>query len=158
MNFSSKRHRLLLLLPFRGCVYSLPNVHRWISILMLALIGAFCAVPLVRAASADSESDLPACCRRDGKHRCAMNDEYLRSRSSDGPDVVSPPQHCPMYPQWTGIAFLRSPFRFAALPTANIFSAGLRSHPACFTQTFALYRISAERSRLERGPPSQQLA
>ena len=158
INFSSKRHRILLLLPFRDCVYSLRNVRRWTSILMLAIIGAFSAVPLVRAASADLGSALPACCRRDGKHHCAMNDEYLRARSSDGPTVVAPLQHCPMYPQWMGIAFLRSPFRFAALPTANIFSAGLRNHPACFAQTFASYRISAERSRLERGPPSQQLA
>lgn len=129
-------------------------MRRLTSILLLVLFGGFYVVPLVHAASSDPESDLPACCRRNGKHHCAMMDRYLREKSSGAPVFTLPPQHCPMYPQHRGMMFPRSPFAFAVIPAAGADWAGLREHPACHAQTEARYRISCDRTRLKRGPPA----
>jgi hypothetical protein len=133
-------------------------VRRWISILLLALIGVFYAAPLLHAASSDPESQLPACCRRNGKHHCAMKDRYLRMMASGAPAVMAPPQHCPMYPEHRGVVFPRAPFHVAVIPTAAADWAGLRKHPACHAQTEARYRIACDRSRLKRGPPASLLS
>lgn len=130
-------------------------MRRFTSILLLALLGGFYAIPLLHATLSDSESDLPMCCRRNGKHHCMMMDEYLRTRSSGSPAFTAPP-HCPFYPQQRGLFW--SPLTGAVLPSSALYFAELQNHPACHAQTEARLRISFDRARLKRGPPSSLLA
>jgi hypothetical protein len=130
-------------------------VRRFAAILMLAMLGAFYAVPLVHAVSSDPESDLPACCRRHGKHHCAMMDQYLRLKASGKPTFNVPPEHCPFYPQ--GLPQTWAPFVAALLPARGAAYTALQSRPACPAQTQARYRISFDRTRQKRGPPASSL-
>lgn len=130
-------------------------MRRFTAILILALLGAFYAVPLLHAVSTDPESDLPACCRRHGKHHCAMMGQYLRLEASGEPAFNAPPQHCPMYP--TGLAQTWAPIVAALLPAKAAVYAALQSQPACHAQTQARFRVAYDRTRLKRGPPPSSL-
>jgi hypothetical protein len=130
------------------------KMQKLLAILMLAIIGGFYAAPLVQAASSDPDSGLPACCRRHGKHRCAMMDRYLKSSDSGTPQIRTTPQHCPFYPHSSNAPVVRYHARLA--PSAGIF-AQVVSHPAVRPQTHAVYRLSLDRSRQKRGPPTHFL-
>lgn len=98
------------------------------------------------------ESTLPACCRRDGKHHCAMS-TWLREpiqRASSGPvvrDVTSP---CPYRSRWL-MAFVS---RVLFVPGAPAFSRQGVSFPAPDPEGLALARLLEIRSHCKRGPPS----
>jgi hypothetical protein len=119
--------------------------------LMLALIGAFYAVPLIQAPSADPEASLPACCRRHGRHHCAMMDQMKKAVTSGQPQIGQTPQHCPLYPHSTTAPVVR--YDPGLAPSAAFF-ANVISHPAVHPQTHAVYRLSLDRSRQKRGPPA----
>jgi hypothetical protein len=129
-----------------------PYVRRFTAILMLALLGAFYAVPLLHAATSDPESDLPACCRRHGKHHCAMMDRYLRLKASGKPAFSAPPEHCPFYPQ--GLPQNWTPFVAAGLPLQQGVYAARQNHPAGQARTQGRYCVSFDRARFKRGPPA----
>ena len=112
----------------------------------------FLVLPLcLPLAPPKGESALPACCRRDGKHRCGMG---LRLQSStqdrtEGRAVRSAPEPCPYRSTLSG-------------PVASHAIAGPAQHPAyalplaysaAITQTVLLARISEARSHHKRGPP-----
>jgi hypothetical protein len=125
-------------------------MRRLLSITLVAMLG----LPSVMAMlPASNESRLPACCRRDGAHHCAMSAgmtarmmEYV-SRTPG----FSAPSHCPLYPAHASpatapqFALTRSP--------AN--------PPAFLKQIHAAipYQASAPSSDLlaaaNRGPPSK---
>ena len=99
-----------------------------------------------------SESTLPACCRRDGKHHCAMSARLRESvqSASSGPvvrDVTSP---CP-YRSRLLMAFIS---RMLFVPCAPVFSGQAVSYPAPGLETILLARLCEIRSNLKRGPPS----
>jgi len=131
-------------------------VRRFTAILILALLGAFYAVPLLHAVSTDPESGLPACCRRHGKHHCAMMDQYLRLKASGEPTFNAPSQHCPMYPK--GLAQTWAPVVAVLLPAQGAVYTCSQSHPVCHAQTQARFRVAYDRTRLKRGPPSSFLS
>jgi len=93
----------------------------------------------------DADSPLPACCRRNGKHACAM----LASQS--GPSGASAQAaRCPLFP-----ATKAMPGRTASVPgNRQAIFAGLVSNPAAHPQIEAQYRICHSRAGLERGPPT----
>jgi hypothetical protein len=99
---------------------------------------------------ASDDSNLPACCRRGGKHHCAMNVADQGS-SSSGPSLQADGQKCPNFPK-SGAAPAYS--KIAFLQTFQTVSGLVLSHPAGQTQTEARYRISFSRSRQKRGPPA----
>ncbi|WP_420239291.1 hypothetical protein ACOBR2_06865 [Telmatobacter bradus] len=74
-------------------------MRRVAAIVQLLVLVLLCSAPLLRAATWSDDSGLPPCCRRHGKHHCAMLDAYLRARRSGKPSVSAPPGHCPCYPQ-----------------------------------------------------------
>lgn len=128
-------------------------MRRFTAISVLLLLISSWGAPLVASVASESGAQLPACCRRGGKHHCAMMMEaYLRLASGNKPALIAPPQHCPLYPQ--GIPQNRTSETEATLPSAGALYADLQSHPARHSQTFARYRISFDRSRSKRGPPS----
>jgi hypothetical protein len=103
----------------------------------LSLIG-----PMVLAAGAQSAS--AACCRRNGQHRCAANQQ------ESGSGVVWRAARCPEFPSAKALPAQRQAIGPAAAPA--IF-ASMASHPAVPSQTQVLCRISHDRSGQKRGPP-----
>jgi len=108
------------------------------------------SLPLIAPTLAPSldESQLPACCRRGGKHHCAMAMEmgYVPSRFH----IVS--EKCPYSP--FARVTLMLPHAFVAYRAPAI--AGYASATAAvIAEAEAGYRISADRARHKRGPPPQ---
>jgi hypothetical protein len=116
-------------------------MRRFPAIVLVAIFGFSVIGP---ALVVDRGTNLPACCRRDGKHRCASIET-----SDAGLRVTSP--RCAEFPK-SGAFPLHSE---TALPGGSqlIFGA-LLQYPAVAAQAAAGYRISFSRSRQKRGPPS----
>jgi len=98
------------------------------------------------------ESALPACCRRDGKHRCGMG---LRLRSSiqdqtEGPAVRSAAEPCPYRLTLSGPT---SPSAIAGPAQQAAYALPL-AYSAAFVETALRARISEARGHHKRGPPS----
>ena len=121
------------------------EMRRISAILLMALF----SVPLISpvAFAPDADSKLPACCRRNGKHHCAMM--AAQSESSSGPVLQA--GRCGFFPPGQGIPI--NPGVSLLSPTSQAVFAGLLSHPASRPQTEALCRISFSRAGQKRGPP-----
>jgi len=122
-------------------------MRRALASFLLALFSLPLIAPL---ALAGSDPTLPACCRRDGKHRCSMSSPDEAPMPGEV-SLHSVAARCSSYPNAT-----------AATTDANIgvpensvaFFAAVVSHPAVQAQTEARYRISFARSSQKRGPPA----
>jgi hypothetical protein len=115
------------------------HVRRVLASLLLAVFSFF---PLTTLLLAD-DSNLPACCRRLGAHRCAMG-------SLDTHDASFIQQRCAQFPL-AGAALAASGMA-AATPSKAVFAV-IVSHPAAHAQTEARYRVSFSRAWQKRGPP-----
>lgn len=119
-------------------------MRQLLAISLLILFGLPFALPLLGANAADAE--LPVCCRRNGKHHCAMMREFSPSKVSVGtvrekcPYSIAPPATI-ILPAYIPPA------------SASIF-AGVTRHPAVAAQVEAQFRISFDRARQKRGPPT----
>jgi hypothetical protein len=123
-------------------------LRKVLAIALLAIFGMPLFAPLV-ASAAPGEANLPACCRRNGKHHCSMNmrgDSFLADQA---PAWHAPLEHCPYYPAQT----TTSPSNTFAMTAAPAIFAELVSHPALHAQTESKRRISRDRTRQKRGPP-----
>lgn len=152
--FAKSLARFIVMRGYLSAIARQATVTKLLAALMLVLIGGFYAAPLVQAVSADPEAGLPACCRRHGKHHCAMMDQMRKAATSGSPQIGQIPQHCPFYPHSTTAPVVR--FDVGLAPSAAFF-AEVVSHPAVHPQTHAVYRLSLDRSRQKRGPPSPLL-
>lgn len=115
------------------------------------LAGFFGFAPIGPALFADADSNLPACCRRDGKHHCAMLGMPDAQAAPSGAAVTAWGDRCPCFP--TAWAF--PPDTQTALPAdSQLAFAWVLKHPAVQAQAEADHRISFNRSRQERGPPT----
>ena len=122
-------------------------MRRLLAISLMMLFSFLLISPLL--ASDAVEASLPACCRREGKHHCAMQ----AADSEQGRSIGIVDEKCPYAPA-APAAFHLSVF---APSGADAVFAGLVAHPAIHAQTAAHYRISFDRSRQKRGPPSLTL-
>jgi len=99
------------------------------------------------------QSTLPACCRRGGQHHCQMSPEVraLLMHELDGSTRIgAPPEQCPYRQRSLAAAHLQTP-----TPGASTSYAALSLHePSAAEQAECLRRISFDRSRQKRGPPS----
>jgi hypothetical protein len=96
--------------------------------------------------SASAASQLPACCRRNGNHHCAMKMEMGDLPSHDR----SVSEKCPFSP--FAHTPLMQPHAFPVLVSSA--STSLAAGPAAIVRAAeAGYRISADRARHKRGPP-----
>ena len=125
------------------------QVRRIQAILLLAVFGVSLASPVMFAAdgfASDNDSKLPACCRREGHHHCAM--VTGPDESSSGPTVQA--SRCPFFPVAHGTP---------ANPTIGL----LKISPAAFVahvdhSTARAYveelcHTSFSRAGQKRGPP-----
>ena len=122
-------------------------MSRFIAIALLVIFAGDTALPSLLA---DSESTLPACCRRDGKHHCAMMDMIEKQQQSGGPSWRTVARKCALFPRGT-VAFFTDQ---SAPPPAVNFAGSTSKHPIARAQTEILYHISHSRTRQKRGPPT----
>jgi hypothetical protein len=125
-------------------------MRRALATLLLALFSFSLISPAVLAS--DPESNLPACCRRDGKHRCAMMGAMMamQSESPSGPALQA--ARCPSFPG--AGAVMASPA--VSLPglSQSVFT-GFFSHSVFRRATEALCLSSYSRAGQKRGPPAK---
>jgi len=122
------------------------TVHRASAISLLAAIGFSLIAPGVLL---DAESNLPACCRRNGAHRCTMNMDAPAPSSGTALQAIR--QNCPWFP--LAIATPARSDTAMPAPAAAIFAA-LIGAPSIQVQAEAHYRVSLSRSHQKRGPPA----
>ncbi len=114
--------------------------------LVLTVIG-FSLIP--SALFAEKTSELPACCRRDGKHHCASM--AAKHTQPPGVAIAGLRTKCPLFP--AGGAVPASGNAVAPV-AAHVFVAPVAVYPTAAAQTEAQYRVSFSRSSQKRGPPS----
>jgi hypothetical protein len=119
-------------------------VRRALAISLMLLFSLPLVTPLFGSAA---EAVIPLCCRRGGKHHCAMPSETTQD-SGFGARAVR--EKCPYMPAGPAVLVLPS---FTPSTAASIY-AGITRHPAVSPQTYAQLRISFDRARQKRGPPA----
>ena len=123
---------------------SITVVRRLLSILLLLVFGLPLASP-VFALTANSDAQLPACCRRAGKHHCTG----MADNNGDHRNVAALQEKCPYCPAVPSIST-----NFAmGLPVALVLPA-LHGQSALVAQAQVSQRIAQERARHKRGPPA----
>jgi hypothetical protein len=127
------------------------TVRRLIGITLLLLFSLPLISPVL-ALAASSDANLPACCRRNGAHHCMMKTQRTEL-SGHGASFSAIPQRCPAYP-----AMVTS-VRHGDLSfyTASLIFAEVVSHPSVKVQIKARARVALDRSRQQRGPPTDLL-
>ncbi|GAA3747153.1 hypothetical protein [Terriglobus aquaticus] len=132
-------------------------MRKILAIVLLLVFGLPSALPLLAAGQDDA--GLPACCRRAGKHHCAMSAEDAAKVLAGAADGDAK----------RGVKQMRAageacPYRCAMLTQTHVqqdlgtaaslrWYAGIVSHPAVQAQTESRWRVARERSRGKRGPP-----
>lgn len=116
---------------------------------MVMLLVAVFSLPLIAPllASGPDDSSLPACCRRNGKHHCALADLTIAASSK----YTTVSEKCP----WTPFtrASLMLPHGWA-LQASAVWTGRASGPAAAIGEAEAGYRISADRTRRKRGPPA----
>jgi hypothetical protein len=119
-------------------------MRRGIAIVLTMLFSWLLILP---ALGGSTDLTVPACCRKNGKHHCMMR---MAELSNSGTVITTIAEKCPCGPQAT----VASHTRFCTPSVSQAVFAGLIRHPAVSPQTEASYRISYDRARQKRGPPS----
>jgi len=112
--------------------------------------------PLAAAFQGMDESRLPACCRRDGSHHCAMDEQTamsLMQRAQSGP-AFDAPSRCPYYPRTVA----RAAGPAFTLASGAVVAADLAVQPHVAIGTHAARLQPALRNYEGRGPPRLCLA
>jgi hypothetical protein len=129
------------------CLYK-DILRRFIAIALLAIFGLPFATSLL-ALTPRSEANLPACCRRNGKHHCMMAMQETQT-SGDQVRLSAPPEKCPYVPG----RVLQGSQQVVFDTSSQRAFGGLVGHSAVFAQMESMWRISRDRSKQKRGPPS----
>ncbi|MDR3726567.1 MAG: hypothetical protein P4K86_05955 [Terracidiphilus sp.] len=121
-------------------------------ILSIFLILQFWPGPLAAVLQANSESRLPACCRRHGAHHCDMTVEQamrLSQASSGSAPVFAHPARCSSFPESLA-APITSLYALAAAAAALPAISSQAALPAasCPTPSLSQLRVNST-----RGPP-----
>jgi hypothetical protein len=127
-------------------------VRRVLTFTLLLLFSLPLISPLL-ALTANSDANLPACCRRNGAHHCTRATHPTDPSTDAGINLSAIPQHCPAYPAVVTSA-RHSDLAFHA---SSLIFAGIVSHPTVRPQTHARARIALDISRQKRGPPTDIL-
>ncbi|MDE3195801.1 MAG: hypothetical protein KGN84_05635 [Acidobacteriota bacterium] len=121
-------------------------MRRFCAVLLVALISFLLLGP---AFAASPENNLPACCRRGGKHHCSLN---AKSGGSNGP-ALNADGRCPLY-YAQGPAVAGSSVRFAVAAGMAVGQRPVARDPGAGHQSTVRGSSAAIRSFLSRGPPS----
>jgi len=120
------------------------DIRRWIVVVFL---GCWLISPFFTLLQSDPEGSLPPCCRRDGKHHCAMNMAPLGPREG----FFGPVKRCALFPK----PFARAAGTHSVLNIAiHQWSPTVASTAATSTRPVLATGITTLRSHLKRAPPS----
>jgi hypothetical protein len=125
-------------------------LRKLIAIALLAFFGLPFASTLL-ALSPKSDANLPACCRRDGKHHCMETMSEAGTTLNDGKRISAPLEKCPYCP---GMVTANHGRDMLYASSAEILLASFSNPTAVIAQTESKRRISRDRSKQKRGPPS----
>ena len=117
----------------------------------ILLVFLFSFSLIAPALSVGDESNLPACCRRDGKHHCGMMARDMADAPSSGLLADATRMRCPFFPGAGAVVPEAAPVLLAASQTAGISTVAQIADQA---QAEAGYRISFHCSHHKRGPPT----
>lgn len=123
------------------------GLRRISAILLLALFSFSLIAP---AFPADADANLPACCRRAGKHHCAMATGPGGGKTSSGPAFTAGGR-CPYFP--SAFPTATNPGSFAIAASRGTFKP-LTGHADVIRSIPAHVSVSFSRSHQKRGPPS----
>lgn len=126
-------------------------VRRLLAIAIVLLLGLPTVAPLF-ALGTGADPNLPACCRRDGKHHCMLEMSGMTSSASSKSQLktVMLTERCP----YGSKSLPGTPHPDWSLSTSAAIFAGVVAHPSVAPQTESQLRVSEDRSRQKRGPPS----
>jgi hypothetical protein len=110
---------------------------------LLCLIATPAIVPL---GFSDFHSNLPDCCRRNGKHHCDMT--LMGATESPGFTAASP--KCPLFPKLVSV---RQGMQLYPVAVRE-FGKGLVNQPAPPAQAEIVHGVSSARAHPKRGPPA----
>jgi hypothetical protein len=120
-------------------------MRRAIAVSLMMLFSWTLIAPLL---ARDSEANVPACCRRNGRHHCMMRRMMQLTGAQRGFTAVS--EKCPYNP--ASVCVTNSPtYKPEA---AGAFHAESAFHHACAPQTVAQFRLKFLRGHQRRGPPT----
>jgi hypothetical protein len=133
-------------------------MRRLLSILLLAFFGLGPAVSAIPAAALGSgwtgkvdESRLPACCRRNGKHHCAMGAAMAAAAQVAGGETsLSANDACPFAPQ----SIAATAPTVAAVLFAAADPALLASELCVLLAAVSFAALASRRTQPMRGPPT----
>jgi len=117
-------------------------MRRGLAVILATVVSLLLILP---AFLGTGEADLPACCRKAGKHHCMHSASETSSVS-----FSAIREKCPSYPHSSLLAKLQ----ISSPSLRQTVIAGLMTNPSAAHQAEAGYRISHFRSRQKRGPPS----
>jgi hypothetical protein len=119
-------------------------------VIAIALLLVFAGDTILPGLFTGSESKLPACCRRNGKHHCASMNMQQQAETS-GPAIKAIQTRCPYFPA----AAQEQTYSTTILPKRQASSFALIfSAAAGHAQTEARFRLSFSRASQKRGPPT----
>lgn len=127
-------------------------MQRFCALLLVSWVGVSLTLP---AWLSQTANQLPECCRRTGRHKCAMQNATPLTLTSTGVPEQAIASYCPFASMTRAEAVL--PTLWLPAP-AQISFAELLSHPAVRPQIEARFRTSFLRACQKRGPPSSVLA
>ena len=119
-------------------------MRRALASLLLAVIGLPLITPLLLA---DLRPELPACCRRDGKHHCSHMQPDVRSAERPGFAFTAP--RCPLFPKAIPVA---QGIKLCSIPFQTSVEHFVRE-PAIGVQDKNRDSYSTGRTRRGRSPP-----
>jgi hypothetical protein len=122
-------------------------MRRFLAILLLAAFGLPTVAPLL-AQTQDPDRNLPACCRRNGAHHCALS---IAAQAGNAPVVSA---RCPVFPQHAAVATVTAAAFLATHPSIKL-PLTTQSRAA---RAEAQRHLSRERTHHTRGPPTNNFA
>jgi hypothetical protein len=123
-------------------------VHRLVALLLTATF----TLPLVPFDDGrESEAQLPACCRRDGKHGCGMQKAAAAAAATQGVWMKAKLAVCGQYPSGKSTT---ATARATVRGKDDSFVPAAVSEAAATPQLEVLWRISYSRYAQRRGPPA----
>jgi hypothetical protein len=121
--------------------------------MMLLIVFSFPLIPAAVFAHAPG-SNLPACCRKDGKHGCSMKGMTVHEGSASQVAIKSAPR-CDSFPKAAPFA----PVPNAFMPAATSPAIPLTLQPlSAVEHAEAYWRVSFSRAWQKRGPPASPLS
>jgi len=125
------------------------ELRRFLAIALLAVFGLPFVSPLL-AMTARSEANLPACCRKHGKHHCMMSVVERNQLDGGEPAFTAPLEKCPYAP--AAILSTHHPTKLAS-PSWQMFYAKFGTGCSGIGPTIPQVRLARDKAHGKRGPP-----